>query len=200
MTDDDPTPPGQLLGGGGVVPGGTDDDIPIVRRVRSGDVEAFEILVRRYERPVYNAVRRIVGNREDARDLAQIAFVKAFKEIHGFDERHRFFSWLYRIAVHEALNHLRRSGRTEPLVGDRTSGVPGPHDDLAARERVRLVEAAVMRLTPEHRAVVLLRHFGDCSYQQIAQALEIPEKTVRSRIFEARRALRSILATMGVVR
>lgn len=200
MNDEDRTPPDQLLGHGGVLPGGADDDFPIVRRVRSGDVEAFEILVRRYERPVYNAVRRIVRNREDARDLAQIAFVKAYREIRTFDERHRFFSWLYRIAVHEALNHVRRSGRTEPIVGDRTSGVPGPHDDLSARERSRLVEAAVMRLTPEHRAVILLRHFGDCSYQQIAEALAIPEKTVRSRLFEARRALRSTLASMGVLR
>jgi RNA polymerase sigma-70 factor (ECF subfamily) len=110
-------------------------------------------------------VRRIVKNREDARDLAQIAFVKAYREIRNFDERHRFFSWLYRIAVHEALNPVRRSGRTEPIVGDRASGVPGPHDDLSARERGRLVEAAVITPSASRHP---LRHWT--AHEQIADA------------------------------
>lgn len=200
MTGDDSNRHHQLSEGGGVVPGEPMDDLGVVRRVRRGDVESFEILVRRYERPVYNAVRRMVRNREDARDLAQNAFLKAFREIDSFDERYRFFSWLYRIAVHEALNHLRGRGRSEPLPSERPDRGPGPEDAAAARQRARLLEDALTRLSTEHRAVLLLRHFGECSYTEIGDALGVPEKTVRSRLFEARRALRSILVDMGVVR
>jgi RNA polymerase sigma-70 factor (ECF subfamily) len=200
VTPDESLPRDQLSRPRVVVPDETEDDVEVVRRVRSGDVESFEILVRRYERPVFNAVRRIVRDPEDARDLAQDAFVRAFDKLDSFDERYRFFSWLYRIAVHGALNHVRRGGREAPILGDHVAPGPGPAERLAEGERGRLVEIAMARLTPDHRAVVVLRHFGGCSYREIAGTLEIPEKTVRSRLFDARRSLRSILDDMGVTR
>jgi RNA polymerase sigma-70 factor (ECF subfamily) len=200
MNSDESPSPDQLSRHGGVVPDEAEDDIEVVRRVRSGDVEFFEILVLRYERPVFNAVRRLVRDPEDARDLAQNVFLKAFGKLDSFDERYRFFSWLYRIAVHEALNHLRKSGRVEPILGERVAPGPGPAEQLVAVERERQLEAAMSLLTPAHRAVILLRHFGECSYRDISETLEIPEKTVRSRLFDARRSLRSILGGMGVIR
>jgi RNA polymerase sigma-70 factor (ECF subfamily) len=200
MSVDESPSPDQLFPRGRVVPDGAPEDLDVVRRVRSGDVESFAILVRRYEKPVYNAVRRMVRNREDARDLAQNAFLKAFRELDSFDERYRFFSWLYRIALHEALNHLRGSGRSEPLPVERSDPSPGPEGDAAARQRSRLLEDALTRLSPDHRMVILLRHFGKFSYAEIGDALGLPEKTVRSRLFEARRSLRSMLVDLGVVR
>jgi RNA polymerase sigma-70 factor (ECF subfamily) len=200
MSADESSHPDQLSGPRRVVPDETEDDKRVVRKVRSGDVDAFEILVRRYEKPVYHAVRRLVRDPEDARDVAQTAFVKAFRQLDSFDERHRFFSWLYRIAVHEGLNHLRGRGREEPIHDDHAASGPGPMETLESVEIGRLVEAAMTRLTPEHRAVILLRHFGDCSYHDIAATLDIPEKTVRSRLFDARRSLRTILSTLGVDR
>lgn len=199
MSRGESTPPPQLFGLRRVVPDESEDDRAVVRRVRSGDVESFGILVRRYEKPVFQAVRRIVRDREEARDVAQTAFVKAYRELASFDETYRFFSWLYRIAIHEALNHVRGGGRVEPMVGDRPTDDPGPVERLEAAETGRLVEEAVSHLTREHRAVILLRHFGECSYQEIAQTLGVSEKTVRSRLFEARKTLRSILGAMGVV-
>ncbi len=200
MSVDESSASDQLSPRRGVVPDGAPEDVEVVRRVRSGDVESFAILVRRYEKPVYNAVRRMVRDRDDARDLAQNAFLKAFRELDSFDERYRFFSWLYRIAIHESLNHLRGGGRSEPLPFERRDLGPGPEDHAAARQRSRLLEDALNRLSADHRAVILLRHFGECSYAEIGDALGIPEKTVRSRLFEARRSLRSILVDLGVVR
>ncbi|HEX6850757.1 MAG TPA: sigma-70 family RNA polymerase sigma factor [Candidatus Polarisedimenticolaceae bacterium] len=190
----------QPSGPGPVVPDDGANDAALVREVIEGHVDAFEILVRRHQRPVYSAVLRMVRDPEDARDLAQTAFLKAFEQIGTFDPRYRFFSWIYRIAIHEAINHLQRRKRPEPLVEDVVDDDKGPESRMEGRELERAVQAALAALTPEHRAVVILRHFLDGSYQEIAVALEIPEKTVKSRLFEARRALRLRLETMGILK
>lgn len=200
MNSDDSRSDDQLSSRRGVVRGEEADDTEVVRRVRSGDVESFEILVRRYERPVYNAVRRVVRDPEDARDLAQSVFLKAFGRLDSFDPRYRFFSWIYRIAVHEALNHVRGTVRLESIEGEGAATGPGPAERLEAVEGRRRLEVAMSRLTPDHRAVILLRHFGECSYREIAETLAIPEKTVRSRLYDARRSLRSILTDLGANR
>jgi RNA polymerase sigma-70 factor (ECF subfamily) len=200
MSEDESLHPDQLSPLRRVVRDEAEDDKRVVRQVRGGDVGSFEVLVRRYEKPVYHAVRRLVRDPEDARDVAQNAFVKAFRELDSYDERYRFFSWLYRIAVHEGLNHIRGSGRLEPIHDVHAAPGPGPMERLEGVEIGRLVEEAMSRLTPEHRAVILLRHYGDCSYHDMAHALGIPEKTVRSRLFDARRSLRTILSALGVDR
>lgn len=183
-----------------VVPQDGPDDAALVREVLEGHVDAFETLVRRHQRPVYSAVLRMVRDPEDARDLAQTAFLKAFEQIRTFDPRYRFFSWIYRIAIHEAINHLQRRRRAEPLDVDVAFEGKGPQGEVEGRELEVAVQAALGTLTPEHRAVVVLRHFLDGSYQEIAVALDLPEKTVKSRLFEARRALRVRLEAMGILR
>ena len=175
-------------------------DAAIVREVVQGHVEAFAKLVRRHQRPVYSAILRMVRDAEDARDLAQTSFLKAFEQIHTFDPRYRFFSWIYRIAIHEALNHLERRKRAEPLEVDVVDTARGPQGEIEGRELERAVQAALGTLSPDHRAVVVLRHFLDGSYREIAVALDLPEKTVKSRLFEARRALRQRLEDMGVLK
>jgi RNA polymerase sigma-70 factor (ECF subfamily) len=175
-------------------------DAALVREVVEGHVDAFETLVRRHQRPVYSAILRMVRDAEEARDLAQTAFLKAFEQIHTFDPRFRFFSWIYRIAIHEAINHLQRRRRPEPLDVDVVFEGKGPQGELEGRELERAVQAALGTLSPDHRAVVVLRHFLDGSYREIAVALDLPEKTVKSRLFEARRALRLRLEAMGVLK
>ena len=175
------------------------DDITLVQGCLDGDDQAFGVLVLRYQGPVFNAILRMVRDRDDATDLTQSAFLKAHRELARFDDRHKFFSWIYRIAINEALNHLKRNRRQEPLDGDFASDDRDPERAFAGVETSRLVQDALMRITPDSRAVLILRHFHDCSYEEMATVLGIPEKTVKSRLFTARRQLRDLLAAKGIL-
>jgi RNA polymerase sigma-70 factor (ECF subfamily) len=173
-----------------------DSDEDLIQRCRDGDGGAFQILVSRYQRPIYGAAYRVLGSAEDARDVTQIAFMEVASRLDGYDPRHKFFSWIYRIALNAALNLLRRRRREERLPAADLAR-PGPADpESQARESEawRNVERALMRLGDDHRAVLALRHESGLSYRQIALVLEIDEKRVKSRLFEARQRLREILS------
>jgi RNA polymerase sigma-70 factor, ECF subfamily len=185
----------QLFEPPGVI-GDNDADQALVERFRTGDREAFTELVIRYQRPIYNAAFWILRSAEDASDVAQTVFLRIAERLDEYDGRYKFFSWIYRIAVNESLNLLRRRGREEPL--DEESDYPGPADDdpehrardaqLSAR-----IRSALMRLSINDRTVLTLRHFSECNYQEIAQILDLDEKTVKSRLYEARKRLREML-------
>ena len=173
-----------------------DVDQALVARYRQGDREAFAELVVRYQRPIYNAAFWILRSADDARDVAQDVFLRIAEHVDEFDGQHRFFSWIYRIAVNEALNLLRRNGHEEWL--DDEIDLPGadtanPELLAADAERSRHIRRALMNLSHKDRTVIVLRHFSECSYQEIADILEIDEKTVKSRLFEARHRLRDAL-------
>ena len=190
---------GTNLSGGAGVLGETDHDAALVDRFRRGDREAFAELVVRYQRPVYNAAWWVLRNAEDARDVAQNVFMKVAERLDEYDPRYRFFSWIYRIAVNESLNLLRRHDREEPL-DDEVERAGPERDDPEARvseaERDGKVRDAVMRMSANDRTVLMLRHFSELSYQEIAEVLDVDEKTVKSRLFEARQRLRG---TLGVL-
>jgi RNA polymerase sigma-70 factor, ECF subfamily len=165
-----------------------------VERCLRGDPEAFAPLVQRYQRVLYNVAYRMVGNQEDARDLTQTAFVKAYVKLASYDPRFRFFSWIYRILVNEALNFLERRRTHEPVEESLSLAAPGgPHHELEAAELERRVQSALLQLNPDQRAVVVLRHFADLSYEEMSATLGIPEKTVKSRLFSARQRLAGLL-------
>jgi RNA polymerase sigma-70 factor (ECF subfamily) len=169
------------------------DDAGCVARTLKGDVAAFEPLVRRYERVLYTMAYRLTANAEDARDATQNAFVRAFTRLETFDASRSFFSWIYRIAVNEALNLRRSRPGTEPLADLATgaASLDEAMDEAAVRSRVR---AAVARLPRRLRDVIVLRHFAELSYHDIADTLGVPEKTVKSRLFSARQRLGAVLA------
>lgn len=187
---------GRQLSGDSPVDGHEDTDEALVARCRSGDAEAFGTLVARYERPVFNLAYRMLGDREEARDIAQTAFLKALESLHRFDDRYRFFGWLYRIAMNEAFDILGRRGRQTEL-----NDVHAADDDLmkavSQAELGTLVRGALDALSHEHRAVLVLRHYQDLSYEEIGKVLDLPDKTVKSRLFEARERLRAQLAPGG---
>jgi RNA polymerase sigma-70 factor (ECF subfamily) len=170
---------------------GTDDE-QLVARCLGGDVEAFAPLVERYQKVLFNVAYRVLGNREDARDATQTAFVKAYTKLATYDSAHRFFSWIYRIVVNESLNVRTRRpphlGLDETLVSSAS-----PHAEAEARETSARIQAGLQKLTPEHREVVVLRHFAELSYSDIGAALGLPEKTVKSRLYTARQRLGQIL-------
>lgn len=169
------------------------DDAVLVARCRAGDPAGFELLVRRHQRPLFNIALRMVGNREDAADATQNAFVKLYEHLDAYDLDRRFFSWIYRILVNECLNILR--GRRPSIdcsaVELRTDR--GPLDALERSERHRRIQAALMVLPLEQREVIVLRHFAGLSYEEIAGATGVPAKTVKSRLYSARQRLGELL-------
>jgi RNA polymerase sigma-70 factor (ECF subfamily) len=173
-----------------------DDDRMLVERCRRGDREAFTALVVRYQRPIYNAAFWVLHKAEDASDISQIVFLKVAERLDDYDPKYKFFSWIYRIAVNESLNLLRRKGHEEKL--DEEMDVPGadsadPLWQLSAAERSKRVLSTLKSMATNDRVVLSLRHFSECSYQEMAQILELDEKTVKSRLFEARQRLRGLL-------
>ena len=170
----------------------TEDDAVLVRQSLAGETDAFGLLVSRYQHVMYTVALRMVGNSEDARDVTQDAFVKAYRQLATFDPNYRFFSWMYRIVINESLNTIRARRPQEPL--DPTVTAAGnPFESALARERLDQIEAAMLQLPPDYRAVVVLRHFAEQSYAEISTALEIPEKTVKSRLYSARQLLGEML-------
>lgn len=166
----------------------SEDDAELVSRCLRGDPQAFEPLVARYEKVLFNVALRMVGNYEDARDIAQTAFVKAYEKLSSYDPRHRFFSWIYRIMVNESLNLLGRQKTHQPLDPSLTSADdPGEHARL--QELSEQVQAGLMELPQDYREVLVLRHFGELSYVEMSSLLGIPEKTVKSRLYTARQRL-----------
>lgn len=172
-------------------------DQALVERLKRGDGAAFRQLVRQYQRPLYNAAFRVLGREEDARDITQVVFLRVAEKLDGYDARYKFFSWVYRIALNESLNLLRRAGREEPLADDADETVIGegadPESQMAAAQVSREVQKALMRMKFTDRAVLTLRHFSECSYEEIADILELKVETVKSRLFEARGRLRLLL-------
>ena len=168
-------------------------------RCLAGDHAAFEPLVSRYERVLFRVALRLTGEYEDARDATQNAFIKAFEQLHRYDGKRRFFSWIYRIAVNECLN-LRRSRRPQEALTERSGGAEtqgGPFEAFAQAEARSRIDRAMAHLSFEYREVIALRHFADLSYEEMADAIGVPEKTVKSRLFSARQKLAGLLGIKG---
>jgi RNA polymerase sigma-70 factor, ECF subfamily len=164
------------------------DDAALVSRSIAGDATAFEALVARHQRSLYTVAFRMLGNKEDAADALQGALIKSYEHLDSFDPRHRFFSWIYRIVVNECLNMLR-ARRPEDVLNPALAAVGTPYDTAAASQRATQVQKALMQLTTDARTVIVLRHFGDLSYDEIAETLGVPSKTVKSRLHSARQKL-----------
>lgn len=155
----------------------------------------MEALVRRFEKPVYNAAFRMLGNRDDAADVTQTTFLKLFEKIAQFDPNFRLFSWIYRITVNEAIDQLKLRKRRQPAE-EAASGDTSA-ESLARTQLCRDVQAALMELQEHHRIVIVLRYFSECSYGEIGEILDIPEKTVKSRLFSARQQMKGKLRNHG---
>jgi RNA polymerase sigma-70 factor (ECF subfamily) len=174
-----------------------DSDGSLVQRCRNGDRRAFELLVVRYEKPVFNAARRMLRNPDDAHDIAQTVFLKAFEHLDDYDPKFKFYSWIYRIALNESITLLNGRKRLEPIVGDEimTAGQRRACERAAQSWRAGCADD----VKAEYRAVIVLKHFLDCSYEDIAEILQLPEKTVKSRLFSARQLLKDALQNSGIV-
>jgi len=172
-------------------------DTELVIEALNGRSDAFGSLVEKYERPIFNLAFRISGDYEDAMDITQTVFVKAFERLDSFDPARNFFSWLYRMAVNESLNFVRRRSRTVHIEAEMPSRAPAPDEQIAREESQSLVQQALTRLSEDYRLVIILRHFLDLSYREIGEIAGIPEKTVKSRLYTGRHILRGIIMEMS---
>jgi RNA polymerase sigma-70 factor, ECF subfamily len=170
----------------------------LVQEALAGKPGAFDAIVDRYYRIVFSAAMKMVNNTDDAADITQNVFVKIYLNLRQFNPQYKLFSWIYRSAMNEALNFTTRERRSESL----TESIVAPlTPDLVAQqaETAEKVQAAMMKLKPEYRAVMVAIHFQGLSYREAADVLEIPEKTVKSRLFSSRQMLKDFLITDGVV-
>jgi RNA polymerase sigma-70 factor (ECF subfamily) len=185
----------------------------------AGDKEAYRALVERYQGRLFTTALDIVKTREDAEDVVQETFVKAFLSLGQFKGQSSFYTWLYRICFNMAIDIRRKAGRRggthlefkenvgvnravgtdagrEIGGGDlatRQQNVEGPHDALARKELGRKIQEVLGELSEEHRAVIMLREVDGLDYEEIAQAIGVPKGTVMSRLFYARKALQNAL-------
>lgn len=173
------------------------DENELVEGCKRGDRNAMAALVTQYQKPVYNAAFRMLGNAEDAADVTQTAFLKSIESIDRFNPKFKFFSWIYRIALNESLNQLKRR-KGEPLSDTEQAEGPGPADMATTDQIGDEVQSALMTLNEAQRSVLVLRYFSECSYRQIGEILQIPEKTVKSRLFSARQQMKTRLEKDGV--
>jgi RNA polymerase sigma-70 factor (ECF subfamily) len=184
------------------------DDHSLVEACRAGRTEAFSLLVQRYQGRLYPTIARLVGSADDAEDILQDAFVRAFEKLDQFQGESSFYTWIYRIAVNLALSgHRRRRVRSAARLGHHRAGAGGAHPTdesaesdpsapLERAERERMVRAALDDLKPEHRAVVILKEFDGRRYEEISAILDIPVGTVRSRLHRARSELHDRLRAL----
>jgi RNA polymerase sigma-70 factor (ECF subfamily) len=176
-------------------------DDELIRKAQQGDLRSFDVLVRRYQRKIYFVAYRMVKSHDAADDVAQETFINAYGAIKSFKIGRNLYTWLYRICMNLAINHLKRSKfmvsesqfeeRTSPL--EREAAASDPAEDFASRELERKIEQAIDSLPPKHKAVLVLRVYEDLSYEEIAQTLKISVGTVMSRLFRARARLQEML-------
>lgn len=163
------------------------EDAALVRRCLDGDRTAFEPLVERYQQVLFTVAFRMLGNYDEARDAAQNTFVKVYEKLNAFDPEYSFFSWIYRILINDCIN-LRRRPAAEQIDDEWPADGPAA-DSMELAEQRRDVRAAILTLSPEYREVIVLRHFAGMSYDEMSHAVGVPAKTVKSRLFTARKQL-----------
>lgn len=180
-------------------------DLELVQRVQSGDKRSFDILVLKYQHKVVNLVLRYVHDHDTAEDVAQEAFIKAYKGLKSFRGESAFYTWLYRIAINSAKNYLVSQSRRLPDIdidaeeAEQFAGESAlreyatPERELLTAEMQRAINGAIEALPEDLRTAIILRELEGMSYEEIAEAMECPIGTVRSRIFRARESIDKVL-------
>ena len=185
---------------------GKDTEILLIRRAKNGDTRAFDRLVMNYQQRLYFVIIRIVLNHEDADDVVQDTFIKAYRNLDSFNENYRFYTWLYRIAINTAINLVQhrkhRESSLEKRQEDNRSEPPNNsshEDDYIHKEMREQVRTAISFLAPEMRTVFILRVYEEMSYKEIAETMDISIGTVMSRLNRARNTLKNYLQKVGLM-
>lgn len=166
-------------------------DFEVIQQVLAGETGAFDILVRQHQVEIYRLAYRMTRNAEDAKDVAQEAFVQAYRSLGSFQKKSSFYTWLYRIAMNLCLNHLKSAARQDPaeVDGHLADSRANALDGLVTDERDRALAAAIQALPPQQKATLSLRVQQGLSHKEIADILECSEGTAKANYFHAVRAL-----------
>jgi RNA polymerase sigma-70 factor (ECF subfamily) len=167
-------------------------DKELVKQCLQGNNGAFDELVDRYQMTMYRTALSIVKDTEVAKDVTQNGFIKSWENLDSYNSDYKFYSWLYRIIMNEALNKVRRKEQTENISPTETDGVT-PFHKVIREEEYRQLYEAIEALDQKFSSVIYLRHFEELSYKDIAEVLDIDEKKVKSRLYGARMKLRESL-------
>jgi RNA polymerase sigma-70 factor (ECF subfamily) len=176
------------------------DDAECVRRVQRGDIDSFEVLVRRHQKAIFNLVYRLLGNYDEAAEVSQDVFLSAFKSIHQFRGEANFSTWLYRIGLNHASTRRKslNSAQRRQLSLDGTEVIANstvdPAKNFEDKEIQQRVQQALNSLDAEDARIILLRDLQDIPYDEVAEILDLPVGTVKSRLHRARQALKTSLA------
>ena len=184
-------------------------DEELVARSRSGDLESFNQLVVRWERPIYALAYRVIGREEDARDVCQETFLRAFRALGGFRGQAKFSSWLYRITLNLCRDWIRRERRA-PIVqapegvdlielAGQPEAAESVEDLVSRRQLGRVVARAMQALSDEQRAAIILKEYHGLTFQEIADLLDCPLSTVKTRLYQGLSVLRRQLSEGGLV-
>jgi len=170
----------------------------LVQKCLDGNTESFGVLVEKYQETVFNVAYRICGEYDDAADITQSAFVKAYENLIKYNPKYKFFSWIYRIVLNESINFINQTKKLDELNENIVSQEKTPEQVYQQVEIEKKIQDALMMLEPDFRILIVLRHFQNCSYNEIAYILDISEKKVKSRMYTARQILGQKLIKMGL--
>ncbi len=175
-------------------------ELRLVQQALQGDIDAWGEIVRRYKSAVYGVALGILGNPADAEDIVQDAFIRAYENLHRYDLKRKFSTWLFTITANLCKNKLRRERFFAPLKGlSQIRGGEDPAETVAREERCSRVQEALQELDEKYRTPLVLRYYSDLEYKEIAEALGIPEGTVKTRIHRGKQALKHWLEAKGVI-
>lgn len=172
-------------------------DIELVNLTIEGDINAFEHIIDKYQKKIFNLSIRMLNDYEDAKDVTQTVFIKAYEKLKLYDPRYKFFSWLYKMAVNESLNMIKAKKRISNLGRANVLRSSTIEEIFEQKEINMHIQSALQNLKPEYRTVIILKHINGLSYKEMSEILDIPEKTVKSRLFSARQLLKDELIRKG---
>ncbi len=173
-----------------------EEDNRLIAETLNGKTESFGMLVKKYQNKMYNLAWQITHDSDISKDITQDTFIKAYRNLRKFDNNKKFFSWIYRITLNESLNNKKHSTVTEKLNEETGMGIYSPFEDVEKRETAGKIKEAINKLDDKYKSLILLKHYQELSYDEIAEILNIPPAKVKSRLYIARDILRVSLERM----
>jgi len=174
------------------------DDTALVKQCLQGNTQSFELIVDKYQKTIFNVALRLCNDYDDAADITQSVFIKAYEKLKSYNPKYKFFSWIYRMVINESLNFVNQKKRLQNLDEDIIAKNNSPDKVYDHSELQKQIQEALMTLEPNYRILVILKHYQNNSYAEISNLLGVPEKTVKSRLYIARQQLGKILIEKGI--